>query len=106
MAEPDPAARGQFPFDRYLGQLAATLGRWDGAESHYGAALDVETGFRSPPLLTRTNYWYGRMLMERDRRATPTDVASYWDPPLRTTAERLGMARLSAQASGLSWTLR
>ncbi len=53
--------------DRYLGQLAETLGRLDDAQSHYETALVVEAGLRSPPLLARTRYCFGRMLLERGR---------------------------------------
>ncbi len=55
--------------DRFLGQLATTLGRWDDAERHYEAALSLETGLRCTavagphPLLVRADAgraWPGR----------------------------------------------
>ena len=87
--------------DRYLGQLAATLQRWSGAERHYETAVQIESGLRSPPLLARTRYWYGRMLIERGRRAD-ADRAHDLLMVARATAETLGMARLVEQATAAS----
>ena len=41
--------------DRYLGQLAATNGRWESAERYFRSALALETSTRSPVLIARTN---------------------------------------------------
>jgi tetratricopeptide (TPR) repeat protein len=87
--------------DRYLGQLAGTLGKWDEAEAHYTAAIELETGLRSPPLLARTEYWYGRMLLERGRPGDADQARALLKSAVET-AEALGMARLAAQASELS----
>ena len=87
--------------DRYLGQLAATLGRWEEAEAHYQGALDLETGLRSPPLLARTRYWYGRLLVERARPGDDERAHDLLKSALET-AELLGMARLTSQASELA----
>jgi DNA-binding SARP family transcriptional activator len=86
--------------DRFLGQLAATFGRSDDAQRHFESALLVEEGLRAPPLLARTRYWYGRMLVERSRpgdarRATALLGAA------AATAEQLGMARLVEQVAAL-----
>ena len=86
--------------DRYLGQLASTLGRWDEAEGHYRAALHLESGLRAPPLLARTQYCFGRMLVERNR-AGDADQARALVKVAVETAGRLGMKRLRAQASEL-----
>jgi hypothetical protein len=85
--------------DRHLGMLAGVLGRWAEAEAHFDAALVVDTGMRSPPLLARTWYWYARMLAERpggDRQK----AAALADQAL-TTARTLGMAFLADQANEL-----
>lgn len=84
--------------DRYLGQLSATLRHWDEAERHYDAALGLETGLRSPPLLARTRYWYGRMLLDRNR-AGDAERARDLLTSVVETAELLGMTRLAALAS-------
>ena len=87
--------------DRYLGQLAASLGKLDEAEAHYEAALVLETALRSPPLLARTRYWYARLLLKD--RARQADAGRGRDLAMRAlaTAEDLGMARLTAQVSEL-----
>ncbi len=86
--------------DRYLGQLAATLGRFDAAEGHYQRALRMEEGMRSPPLLARTRFWYGRMLLER---RGPGDTARAQQLLRKSfeAANRLGMAGLAHQAAKL-----
>ena len=82
--------------DRYLGQLASTLGQWDDAQRHYEAATVLEEGLRAPPLLARTRYWYGRMLVER---SGPGDAqrAEGLLGAAAAVAEDLGMARLREQ---------
>jgi tetratricopeptide (TPR) repeat protein len=84
--------------DRYLGQLAATRCQWDVAQRHYLVALRVDEGLRSPPLLARTRYWYGRMLVERGRSDDAGEARDLLDAS-RDVAERLGMAALARQAA-------
>jgi DNA-binding SARP family transcriptional activator/tetratricopeptide (TPR) repeat protein len=86
--------------DRYLGQLAATLERWEEAEARYEIAVRVEESLCAPPLLARTRYWYGRMLVERTgttERARADDLLS----ASFGTAETLGMAALARDAQEL-----
>jgi tetratricopeptide (TPR) repeat protein len=73
--------------DRGLGQLAATLERWDEAERHYQRALETEQRLGAASLVARTRYWYARALVERGR---PEDRA-------RARAE-LGTAKAAADA--------
>ena len=85
--------------DRHLGMAATVLGRWEEAEAHFEAALVIDTGMRSPPLLARTRYWYARMLAtrpggDRQRATALADKA-------RATAVELGMAFLADQADQL-----
>ena len=87
--------------DRYLGQLAATLGRFGVAERHYDAALHLETGLRSPPLLARTRHWYGRMLLDRNGPGDAERARALLTSAVET-AELLGMTRLAVQASALA----
>ena len=86
--------------DRYLGQLATALRRWDGAEAHYDRAVVSETGLRAPPLLARTHYWYGAMVIERDLPGDSQRARTLLESAL-ATATMLGMTRLAAQASAL-----
>ncbi len=83
--------------DRYLGQLAATVGAFDEAEAHYQAALVLDGGLDAPPLLARTRYWYGRLLLERPDRG---DACAARDLLASTveTATLLGMDGLAASA--------
>lgn len=85
--------------DRYLGMLAARSGSWSDAEGHFDAAVGLEQRIGSPPLLARTQYWYGRMLEARDGpgdRARAADLLAH----ARETAEALGMAGLVSQLAG------
>jgi tetratricopeptide (TPR) repeat protein len=50
---------------RALGQLETVLGRFDDAEHHFDAALQLEEAFGGRALVPRTRYWYARMLQQR-----------------------------------------
>ena len=83
--------------DRFLGLLADVAGRWDEAGRRFERALAVEEGLRSPPLVARTQYWYGRRLLERGNTGSGLKLVA----AARETAERLGMAGLAADARAL-----
>jgi DNA-binding SARP family transcriptional activator/tetratricopeptide (TPR) repeat protein len=51
---------------RPLGMLATTLGRYDDAEQHFEAALEMNARIRSPLWTAHTQYEYVRMLRLRD----------------------------------------
>jgi hypothetical protein len=81
--------------DRYLGMLAAAGGRWEEADGHYRRALALELGLRAPPLVARTRYWYGSMLLERGlTEAGRTEVGA-----ALTIADTLGMTTLASHAA-------
>jgi tetratricopeptide (TPR) repeat protein len=85
--------------DRYLGMLAATIGRERDAEAHYEAALRFEEALPSRPNLARTQMWYVRLLAGRDN----TDDHSRAEELARRSleaAEDLGMASLANEARG------
>ena len=86
--------------DRYLGMLATAMGRWEDAETRFEGALRLEDGLAAPPLLARTRYWYGRMLLARGE---PADLerADELLASSRDAARLLGMARLHDQAVAL-----
>jgi hypothetical protein len=79
--------------DRYLGMLAGAAGRKVHAETHFQAALALETGMSATVLVARTNHWYGRMLVGDGQgdaaRGRELLAASL------TAAEALGMAGLA-----------
>ncbi len=90
--------------DRYLGLLAATLGRLDAADVHFAEALRLEAGMRSPPLLARTRLRYGGMLLDRGAPGDAAESRRLLEEAL-ATAERLGMASVAAQAADLAGTV-
>lgn len=86
--------------DRYLGMLAATLGRQDDAQRRYEAAIDLEGRLGARPWLARTRTWYARMLLER---ATPGDAEQARDllSTALTDADDLGMVVVAAEIQAL-----
>jgi tetratricopeptide (TPR) repeat protein len=50
---------------RLLGQLAATMGRWQEAESHFDQALAMNARMGAKPWLARTQYHFAQMLLAR-----------------------------------------
>ena len=50
---------------RFLGQLAATMGRWQEAESHFDQALAMNARMGAKPWLAHTQFQYAHMLLER-----------------------------------------
>jgi tetratricopeptide (TPR) repeat protein len=80
--------------DRYLGMLATATGNFDDAEAHFQAALTLESGLSSPPLLARTRFWYGRMLLLRARDRDVPEAKALLARALET-AETLGMCGLA-----------
>ncbi len=78
---------------RYLGLLAATLGRLDDAARHFEDALAANTILGSRPLAAHTKHEYATVLIlrhERSRAETLLEEA-------RHTAEQLGLTRLLAR---------
>jgi DNA-binding SARP family transcriptional activator len=86
--------------DRFLGQLAATMGRFGDAEEHYEAALNLDAGLRSPPLVARTRYWYGKMLVAAARPGD-AELANRLLADSLSTTDQLGMHELACAARGL-----
>jgi hypothetical protein len=84
--------------DRYLGMLELVLGRYDGIDERFGAAIALEARLESPPLVARTRYWWGRSLLAR-RQADDVERAVDLLAQCRQTAEQLGMPLLARQAS-------
>src|SRR5262249_56189005 len=52
--------------DRYLGLLAATMERWDAAQAHFEAALELNTRMGARPWVAFTQYDYAAMVLARD----------------------------------------
>jgi tetratricopeptide (TPR) repeat protein len=75
---------------RFLGQLAATLSRWDLAESYFRHALELNERMRAGPWLAHSRYQYARMLL---RRGANGDAAR--------AAELTALAQDAARAFGM-----
>jgi class 3 adenylate cyclase len=73
------------PVERYLGKLAATLGRLDDAARHFEAAIAFDRRLGSPPLEARVKVDYARLLLDR---SAPGDR----ERALRLANEALGVA--------------
>jgi len=50
---------------RYLGQLAATMARWEEAQAHFEHALDLDERTGARTWLAHSRYQFGRMLLAR-----------------------------------------
>ncbi|HVF15192.1 MAG TPA: hypothetical protein VM942_11370, partial [Acidimicrobiales bacterium] len=87
--------------DRYLGMLSTVLGRFSEAEAWFEAAVALEEQAGSPPLLARTRYWYGRMLMST-KASTNRSRGSDLLAASSDSARDLGMAGLAAQITALA----
>jgi class 3 adenylate cyclase/tetratricopeptide (TPR) repeat protein len=78
---------GSIPFQ--LGNLASTLGRYEEAEAHFGAAAGIEERLGAPLLLARTHVSWARALIARGR-PEDLDRAKHMLEQAEQPAERLG----------------
>jgi hypothetical protein len=86
--------------DRFLGMLAATLGRIDDADSHYRTAVELEDRMKARPHAARTRCWYARTLLARNAPADRVHATELINAAL-ATAEELGMAAVVAECRDL-----
>jgi DNA-binding SARP family transcriptional activator/tetratricopeptide (TPR) repeat protein len=77
---------------RYLGRLAAAMGRTEDAERHYEQALEANATLKAPVCLAHTRIDYARLLGS-DPRAQPLLRAA------AQTAQELGLPLLSRRAA-------
>src|SRR5262249_4373429 len=81
--------------DGYLGQLAATMGRWEEAERHFQVALEMNRRMHQWPQLAVAEVDYARMLIARgapdDRGRIDQRLTGAW-----ALVDRLGMGDLLA----------
>ena len=87
------------PVDHFLGVLTTTLGRYDAAEAHFDAALELCARLRSPRYEARAQHGLAVMLT---RRGAPGDAerAAALCEQARATARDLGMVSLLARLDG------
>jgi tetratricopeptide (TPR) repeat protein len=79
---------------RYLGQLAASMSRWDDAARHFDAALEMNERMTAWPALAHTQEDYARMLLARDALGD-LERARELSSQARTVFEELGIFRPS-----------
>lgn len=82
---------------RGLGVLASTLRRFDDAERHFAAALEIETRMRARPWIAHTQHDLATMLMARGERERASELAA---EVVRAYRE-LGMDTWAARAEAL-----
>src|SRR5688500_12746508 len=81
---------------RFLGQLAATMGRWQEAESHFGQALAMNAQMRAKPWLAHTQFQYAHMLLERSTDGDIERATKLLDES-EIIARQLGMRSLQTR---------
>ena len=85
--------------DRHLGMLAATLGEWERAETHFERAMELNTRLGARTWMAHTAYEHGRMLVRqgRDGRDRAGELLGDAD----RLAEEIGMPALLARIRSL-----
>jgi eukaryotic-like serine/threonine-protein kinase len=85
---------------RYLGLLAATRGRFEDAERHFEAALEMNERMGARPWVAHTEHDYARMLLARGAESDETKAVEFLGAAL-ATARELGMEPLAGRVSAL-----
>jgi hypothetical protein len=83
--------------DRVLALLATTMGLWEEAESHFEAALDLNTRLAAPSWLARTELGYAQLLAARRQAGDAERARDLLQRALDAAAE-LGMTTLLKRA--------
>jgi DNA-binding SARP family transcriptional activator/DNA-binding CsgD family transcriptional regulator/tetratricopeptide (TPR) repeat protein len=86
--------------DRYLGMLAAAMGEWESAATHFESALALNRRMSAHTWTAHTEYEYARMLLTRGRTA---DRARALELVAEATsaADRFGLHALRSKCRGL-----
>jgi class 3 adenylate cyclase/tetratricopeptide (TPR) repeat protein len=84
----------------YLGLLAATLDRYDEAEAHFRAAVEMHTRIEAPTWLARTELEWARLLLRRDGPGDRDRARQLLGESL-STARRLDLATVARRAATL-----
>ncbi len=90
--------------DRYLGQLATLLRRWDDAEAHFQAAHRFHSCLGGPAWLAHGRVDHARMLIARGRRSD-VERAGELVAAARETYRALGMTRHERRAAAVAGPL-
>jgi tetratricopeptide (TPR) repeat protein len=84
--------------DRALAMLATTIGRWEDAERHFRAAVDLNTRLGAVSWLARTELGYAQMLLHRGQPGDADRARDLLHSAL-ATARRLAMTTVTERAS-------
>jgi hypothetical protein len=79
---------------RYLGLMATTLARWEEAERHFEAGVEMNSRMGARPFVAFTRHEYARMLLARKAHGDSDRAAELLSLALED-AEPLGMAHLT-----------
>ncbi len=85
------------PAARFLGQLSATMERWQDAEQHFERALAMSTRMGARPYVAHTQREYAEMLLAREEPADAERAAALLREAVQM-ADDLGMTLLSERA--------
>ena len=85
---------------RSRGLLAATMSRWDDAQRHFEAAVDLESRMKAPPYLARTQFESARMLWARRGPGDRERAAKHLEEAT-AVARELGMQRVFERSEAL-----
>jgi hypothetical protein len=88
---------------RYLGRLAATMGRLDEADTHFATAATAHTRIGAPAWLARTQLDWAALLLTRQHHGDVQMATDLLDQAL-TTARQLDLNTLEQRAVTLSTT--
>jgi len=85
---------------RYLGLLSTTMARWDDAAQYFENALEMNERMGARPLVARTQFDHGRMLLSRGKPQDRHRARALIQKAL-ATAQELGMKSLAKKAAVL-----
>ncbi|HSF47999.1 MAG TPA: BREX system ATP-binding domain-containing protein [Burkholderiales bacterium] len=85
---------------RFLGMLATTMKRWEDAERHFEAALEMNARQGARLWLAHTQYQYALMLIARRHPGDREQAESLWQEALATSRE-VGMRALEQRITVL-----
>ncbi|MEX1255963.1 MAG: protein kinase [Dehalococcoidia bacterium] len=88
-----------------LGQLAATMGRWEDAERHFEEALSFNERTGTPPWLAEARFYYAGMLHERAGPGDDEKAVALVNQAL-AAFEDMGMAKYVERALALKLDLQ
>jgi DNA-binding CsgD family transcriptional regulator/tetratricopeptide (TPR) repeat protein len=86
--------------DRYLGMLAAAMGEWESASTHFESALALNRRMNAHTWTAHTAYEYGRMLVTRGRTIDRVSAVEFLTDAAQLS-DRLGLHALSEKVRTL-----